>query len=652
MPKTAGLGASMAEESEGSDAGAEASGAGVDPAAVALALNGASRERADAFLKKQEALIEDQRHHLHEQFKQLRLNIWQQRLGVLLRIGTGFVGLAIAAGIAFMIWDASRSSGLLIEPFSVPPDLAARGMTGEVVAAKLLDQLSQMQAETNSARAAQSYTNDWGRSGLKLDIPETGISFTELNDFLREKLGHDTHITGEIVRTASGVSLTARAGGAGAQSATGSEADLDALMQKSAESIYRLTQPFRYGMYLASHDRVVEAIAVFQAVAKSGSRLDRAWAYPYWALLVGEEDGVAAELPLLQKALEQEPDNLQAYLVAGTAHDRTGLPEQAQRDWKEVFRLLSNDRLGMYSAAAASRLKPEAQAQLDLETGDFHDAAQEQAIYIRSAPAAAPIVSAALAGVEAGAHDLAAARAALSDTASYQLDFQHGATILQIIRATMLIDSEAQNWDGVLSDANAIAPMLQKYPGMRSFLPTVTAPLMAQAEARLGRMPAAEARIAATPADCYDCLITRARIAELEGQHAQADGWFARAIDGQKSIFFAYAYWGEALLARGQPDAAIAKFTIANQKGPKFADALEGWGEALMKKNQSHLALAKFAEAEKYAPNWGRLHLKWGEALGYAGRKDEAQKQYALAAGLDLSAADKAELMKQSQSKT
>ena len=35
----------------------------------------------------------------------------------------------------------------------------------------------------------------------------------------------------------------------------------------------------------------------------------------------------------------------------------------------------------------------------------------------------------------------------------------------------------------------------------------------------------------------------------------------------------------------------------------------------------------------------------------YAGKKDEAQKQYALAAGLDLSEADKAELARQSQSK-
>ena len=101
---------------------------------------------------------------------------------------------------------------------------------------------------------------------------------------------------------------------------------------------------------------------------------------------------------------------------------------------------------------------------------------------------------------------------------------------------------------------------------------------------------------------------------------------------------------GSSLLARGEPEGAIAKFAIANQKGPHFADPLEGWGEAMMAKNQSHLALAKFAEANKYAPNWGRLHLKWGEALVYAGKPDEAKAQFARAAQLDLNTAEKAEL--------
>ena len=99
-------------------------------------------------------------------------------------------------------------------------------------------------------------------------------------------------------------------------------------------------------------------------------------------------------------------------------------------------------------------------------------------------------------------------------------------------------------------------------------------------------------------------------------------------------------------MARGKPDDAIAQFKLANQKGPHFADPLEGWGEALMAKNQSHLALAKFAEAEKYAPNWGRLHLKWGEALGFAGKPAEAKAQLARAAALDLTPSEKSELAK------
>jgi Flp pilus assembly protein TadD len=68
------------------------------------------------------------------------------------------------------------------------------------------------------------------------------------------------------------------------------------------------------------------------------------------------------------------------------------------------------------------------------------------------------------------------------------------------------------------------------------------------------------------------------------------------------------------------------------------------WGEALIAKNRSDLALAKFEEANKYAPNWGRLHLKWAEALVWSGDKDGAHTQFAAAAHLDLTPAEKSEL--------
>ena len=223
--------------------------------------------------------LRDQRHHLHTQ---LLPAIWEKWLGVFLRAATATVGLSVAAALGMLVWQAAHSNSLLIEPFSVPPDLAAEGLTGEVVATKLLDHLVAMQLQTNSARPAKSYANSWDQHGIKLDIPETGISLSELDSWLREKLGHDAHVSGEIVHGADGLNLTVRAGADGAQSVTGREENLDALVQQLAEWVYRLTQPFRFGMYLSEHGRDEEALPLFAQLAKSGDKEDQLWASNRW----------------------------------------------------------------------------------------------------------------------------------------------------------------------------------------------------------------------------------------------------------------------------------------------------------------------------------------------------------------------------------
>jgi len=120
--------------------------------------------------------------------------------------------------------------------------------------------------------------------------------------------------------------------------------------------------------------------------------------------------------------------------------------------------------------------------------------------------------------------------------------------------------------------------------------------------------------------------------------------WFAEAVRQAPSPPQAYAEWGEALLAAGDADGAIAKLSLAHDKAPHFADPPELWGEALMKQGDYAGALGKFTEADKDAPRWGRNHLHWGEALVKLGRADEAKAQWSAAAGMELSVADRAEL--------
>ncbi len=633
----------MAEEREAPEPDSESSVGGVDPVAIALALGGASREQADAFLKKQEAFIDDQRHHLHEQFKQLRLGIWEKRLGVLLRVATAMIGLGVAAGLAFMVWDAAHSNGLLIEPFSVPPELAAQGLTGEVVATKVLDRLMLMQSLTSSQRAPRSYANSWDEKGIKLDVPETGVSLGELDAFLRQKLGNDTHVTGEVVRTASGVSLTARAGVNVADSVAGAQEDMDGLVQRLAESVYRMTQPYRYSVYLATHGRMADAIPVLMPLARSGSVEDRPWAYNVLALEALDREGVQAALGLMRKAVNVDPQFVVSQVNIARFEYEQGRPEPSMGAARSILPMLSGEAEQIILPRFIPAIRKMAEFQIDMLSGAFRDAAQDQELVIRSGIPGRWGLSYDLARAQQGEHDLAAARATMADPAP-DSGLVPGESMIGKALAIMVIDSEAQDWSGVLAQDRELQTALVPFAGEHSFLPTMIVPLVANAQARLGRFAAADAAIAPTPADCYGCLIARARIADLKGEHARADWWFARAVSAAPSIPFAYADWGQALLARGQPDGAIATFTIANQKGPHFADALEGWGEALMAKNQSHLAVAKFAEAEKYAPNWGRLHLKWGEALLYAGKAVEATAEFASAATLDLTSSEKSEL--------
>ena len=617
--------------------------------ALALALDGASSRpelsgAIAAFLKEQRKLMEEQREQLRDQVKRMRLGIIDQRFSIALKTMTAVIGFAVAGALAFMVWNAAASGGLVIEPFSVPPDLAARGLTGQVVASKLLDQLALMQQQTDSQRDPATYTNYWG-DDLKVEIPSTGVSIGELERFLREKLGHSTHISGEIVRDEKGLSLTARAGTMGSGTVTGGEGNVEALVQKLAEHVYGITEPYRYGAWLQEHGRNAEGIAAFVALKNSGPVSERPWGYLGWANSLEETKGIRARLRAMQELHSRWPGQYLPAQNVGVIDDELSLPGQAVATLRESAPLLSSAEHGGIRLDVVPIARKRVQSFIDLNLGDFREAGSLFREQLDFGPQGSIFsMHAMLARAQLGEHDLRAARATMASP-----DEPGGVNelekIFQVVWLRILLNAEARDWSAVLSEERGEgASVSARYPAAHTLAPTRTMPLLAYAQANLGDFKAAEQLIAQTPPDCYRCLVMRAKIAEVERQHARADWWFARAVTQQPSIPFAYVDWGQALMARGNLDGAIAKFEIAHAKGPHYADPLEIGGEALVAKNRSDLALAKFEDANRYAPNWGRLHLKWGEALLWSGKREEAKKQFALARSLDLTPSEKAAL--------
>ena len=643
----------MSEKNKGHDAGAAPSAVAVDPAAVALALGGASREDAGSYLKKQSALVDnqnllvnDQRHHLREQFKHLRLVTLEKCVSSLLLIATAFVGVAFAAFLALMIWDAAHADGLIIESFSVPPDMAARGLNGQVVATQMLDKLKGMQTASTSLRSSKSFANNWG-DDLQVQIPETGVSVGEAWRFLKNWLGHETHISGEVYRTANGITVTARVGADGGAAYAGAESDLDSLVQKAAEHIYASTQPYRYARYLyfSTPPRVEEARAIFNQLLDGAAKNEKAWALNGLATMArSDEANTKAGVAYEERAMTVDPDFVITYSnLGGTIYAEIGQTEQALAANKKAVELLNRGSTADLDANTVISLRLRNSVMAAAELGDYASA-----------------ISLARPAVESSGIDtqisLGDIRDLVAPTLARQHDGKAAAAALSEIPPTsgwagavsrFRVDAALENWPVVVAGESSVEKTYTESLPRRDYQAVFGAglrPWLALAKARLGDVAGAENVIGATPADCYDCVRIRGLIAAEAKQWGRADYWFAKAVHDGPSLPFGETDWGQSMLDRGDPDGAIAKFTIANQKGPHFADPLEGWGEALMAKNQSHLALAKFAEAEKYAPKWGRLHMKWGEALGYAGQPEKAKAQYALAAGLDLTPGENVEL--------
>lgn len=678
------VGAGVSQGTTEAENGPEANGARVEPA-ISLALAGASRAEADAFLRDQRKLIALQAQELSHELDLRHWSLWVRHasgiLKLTLELGLGLLALALVSALGVAVWNAAHDDGLVIEAFSVPPDLAERGLTGQVVAARMLDNLSALQAQNNSSRAPGSFANNWGND-LKVEIPETGVSIGELNRYLHQMLGHQTHITGEVVHEGTGLTVTARAGADAAKPVSGSEAEFNTLLLQASEAVYARTQPYRYGVQLLAAGRNAEAMTVLTESTRSGSQIDRAWAYAGRFNVLAAGGQIHEALESAQASVALKPDFAWGWSKVSAGHSASGHAEAALEATRKSLQLLEAGGQTDLRPDAVTRMKGQGTADIDDDLGDYADELRQELAMVPSLAsnddATKKIqimltnpgnnLGTAVGGTVTFAsnlirlHDLAGARHVLAGAPAFvaatktiaesrgdahaQSRADLAAFAFQV--AELLFAQQNEDWTRTVQIASSLdagfAPLAAADNAPQGTPPANLWPIVAYAHARAGDFTAAHAQIDKTPRDCDLCVRTRGRIDAVQKNWDGAAFWFAEAVRQAPSIPFAYADWGRMLMDKGEFDGAIEKFAAANQMGPHFADAIEMWGEALLLQKHPDLAVAKFVEAEKYAPNWGRLHLKWGEALLYAGKKDEAKTQCARAAQLDLTPSEKSEL--------
>lgn len=611
-----------------------------DPVEIAMELDAADTapdSPAREVLRKHSRLIDSQ-------LRYLGLQALSERLSAGLKLLVATVGLVAALALGLMVWNASQDRSLVIQALNAPPDLVARGLTGEVLASKLLDRLAEIDANADSLRAPETFRNDWG-DDIQIEIPQTGVSIGELDRYLRQWLGERTGIGGEVVRNADGtVSLTVRAGSGGAVTQSGSEAELNRLLQQAAEAVFHKTQPFRYSKYLEASGRADEAMAVAVELAANGPVEEKPWAWAQISnlrLYLGDYVG-AAEAG--RRAVELDPDNGLGWLNLATAQG-----------------VLSHDAATASALARSVKLMTSGGGQLsDIGVAIGFTNRSYEAYYI---------------GDFRKAVELSADRRAQTDYIG--LDTASSAQMAQLwIRGRDL--PSADRLRDILPDAEMVrrtptlsfvtlptyerSAILEEWPAAEASLRTsiVAAEAMGSSGAlinqralqsrlawvlmKLGRLEEARPIAAVLPNDCDFCLPIKAAVLDASGDRGGADRLYRLAIQRTPDFPTAYSAWGETLLERGDLRAALARFTEAQTRGPRWADPFKFEGDAHMRSGQADQAVGAYRKAVERAPNWGGAHLGLGRALAALGRDRDAAKSYAAAAGMDLTATERAEV--------
>lgn len=591
----------------------------VDPVALAVAVDAAKHDpelarKAGNYLDEQLALVRLQVRHFDEERRLAIAAAKRKRYADRFRNGliTFVAALAASALMAatVMVWNASRDHGLVVEAFSVPPDLNEQGVTGRVVAAELIDQINLLQSQTHTARPASSFRNNWG-DDIKVEIPETGVSIGELSRILHEQLGSATRIDGEITHAPTGISIVARLPAEPALRVTGAPTDLSSLIQRLAEQAYASTQPYRYGVFLSQQDRHSEALALLRDLADHGPDEERPWAFAgignESAVLSGYKDALAA----WRESLRLDPNQAVSSTNSALVSRGVGLDEEALTESKR-YQTLSPGALAQHFTAPALVWGKSLMLYLSAtELGDHQDGIRFARSMVTDTQFQAGEEKAyrAFAREERALnHETDASDDSISDaeaTAGLINDSDYYVLMPNVLAALERGDMaqvEALCAD-LISDLRkaGVPAVLQQQIQRRIY------PVLAEALARQGRYGEADALLKEVPDTCYDGWRIRGRISTLQRDFAAGEQAIAEAARQAPSIPRAYSDWGDLLAAKGDAAGAVAKYAEAHSLGPRFADPLKSWGDVLARQGNIKGALAKYEEALKYAPNWKQL---------------------------------------------
>ena len=242
-------------------------------------------------------------------------------------------------GIA-VCWHEAHRQTMSITAFDVPKSLEVRGITGQVVAKALFDELIRRRALVTTLDSGD-LKGAWADNRADVAIPQTGFSVQSLFRYLRSMTGHEISVDGEIMLDGDDAVVKVRVAGHAPTVAKGKIAQWEGLMGDLAGGVLGIAQPAVQAAYLGLKAQTPDDLA---ALSKHLRQMEQASPPPSAAVLSVGYDAYGSAL--LRQG--RTPDALLAFGEAMTLDPANGVAvvnaanvQADQRNYKEANALFT-----------------------------------------------------------------------------------------------------------------------------------------------------------------------------------------------------------------------------------------------------------------------------------------------------------------------
>ncbi|MEY3730582.1 MAG: hypothetical protein RLZZ57_1338 [Pseudomonadota bacterium] len=266
--------------------------------------------------------------------------LWDGLYGFVFRV----VPLLLAAAFVLLLLREMRREDIEIAPIQVPAKLAEAGLSADVVALRLLDQVILVQNTVTAERLGQQRLELAGDQP-DFNVPIAGLSLRALATLLRSVFGTPSkRITGEIVLEKDQLKLRLRLAGRGLiADIDGVQSDaVDRLLAMAAPEIWRVIQPRLYAWHVAQTEPDQAVVRDKMRALMRGAGGDVATENTARGLMGRSylREGRARDaFEVAEIMVQNNPEMGSAWYLRGVAQFRLGRVEAALEDYRRAQQL-------------------------------------------------------------------------------------------------------------------------------------------------------------------------------------------------------------------------------------------------------------------------------------------------------------------------